>query len=130
MTIHRWEGLTASERGRLLAQRNASLWILPTASEDDVRQLAGIPWINVWNYNLDVDAPMHILHACLDAMTNPLTTTLGKDAIEAILNDEYKTAKSLLEQALAIDDPSEPDKYILNTYAMLNFNLADAKPKS
>jgi hypothetical protein len=72
---------------------------------------------------------MHVLHACLDVLRNPLATTLKADAIESILADEYKIAKTLLVQALAIDDPSEPEKYILNTYALLNFNLADAKPK-
>jgi hypothetical protein len=69
---------------------------------------------------------MHVLHACIDALAHLHTTTLKKDEIEKVLMDEYSLAKNLLEGALAIDDPSEPEKYILNTLALLNFNFAAA----
>ena len=69
---------------------------------------------------------MHVLHACLDALAKPLTTTLKPKAVRKILEDEFQSAEKMLEAALAIDDASEPDRYILNTYAALEFNLADS----
>jgi hypothetical protein len=69
---------------------------------------------------------MHVLHACLDALLEPSTTTLRKQDVEDILKDEYQSAERMLTSALAITDSLEPEKLILNTYAMLNFNYANA----
>jgi hypothetical protein len=55
MAIQRWQDLSASVRARLLAQRSASLWILPNATLDDVLALAGFQWVNVWNSNPEID---------------------------------------------------------------------------
>ncbi|NEV77283.1 hypothetical protein DYI24_09535 [Rhodopseudomonas sp. BR0C11] len=68
----------------------------------------------------------HLLHACIDAIKSPHRTTLSKDRVEDILSDEFDSAEGLLKSSLAIDDPHEPEKYILNTRAMLMFTYAEA----
>lgn len=69
---------------------------------------------------------MHVVHACLDALEQPDKTRLQSSAIHRILDEEYKVANSLLENALTLQSNYERDSNIYNTHAALLFNLADA----
>jgi tetratricopeptide (TPR) repeat protein len=69
---------------------------------------------------------MHVIHACGKALDQPQTTTLTKDQVQAILDDEYVEARTLLEKAVEIRSAYEPDKNIYNTFALLLFDYADA----
>ncbi|XUM21889.1 hypothetical protein ACRAVF_32590 [Bradyrhizobium oligotrophicum S58] len=73
---------------------------------------------------------MHVLHACLDAIHEPSSTTLTLSSVEDILKDEFVSAESILRNALTTDDLNEPEKFVLNTYAMLNFNYAQSSEPS
>lgn len=68
---------------------------------------------------------MHVIHACIEALKNPHTTTLNIDQVRAILEEEYYSARILLEKAVKIPSNYEADKNVYNTFALLLFDYAD-----
>jgi hypothetical protein len=68
---------------------------------------------------------MHVIHACVNALENPNTTTLNAKQIQEILNEEYVLARASLEKAIQISSAYEPDKNVYNTFALLMFDYAD-----
>lgn len=68
---------------------------------------------------------MHVIHACLSALTSPATTTLSERQVRSVLEGEYEVARKLLEDARDIESKFEPIKNVYNTSAALFFDIAD-----
>ncbi len=72
---------------------------------------------------------IHVIHACLQALEKPQTTTLTAEQIRRILEDEERQSSDWLERALRIQESFEPDSNVYNTYARLKFAYADSLPR-
>jgi DNA-dependent RNA polymerase auxiliary subunit epsilon len=67
---------------------------------------------------------LHILHACAEVLDHPNLTTLPREVVLDLAQEEYRFAQKKLEQALNNNNSLEPDSNIYNTMAIASFKLA------